>query len=52
MERCLLVPLILFPFAVMGFVAFPLFPGTTTLFFGALLAYGFSLRGSSNQALR
>jgi hypothetical protein len=40
MERCLLVGLIAFPFAVLFVSAGPLLPGTTATFFLALAVYG------------
>ena len=43
MERWLLAPLVLFPFAVMALVVYPAFPGTTTVFASALLTYGLRL---------
>jgi hypothetical protein len=40
MERCLLVALMLFPFAVLIVAAWPILPGTTATFLTAVVGYG------------
>jgi hypothetical protein len=40
MERCLLVALIVYPFVVLVISAWPVLPGTMTVFLAAVLGYG------------